>query len=105
MCRLHTVIPTIKWSATETFQWSPKTEITAIKLWCYDFPLPRCSPEGNMRDPRTVALRCKQPSLNGERNGKWNAQHHRSQRRTREADYVPWTNPTVDDGRSKGKRR
>jgi hypothetical protein len=25
-------------AATKTFRWSPKTEITAIKLWRYDFP-------------------------------------------------------------------
>src|SRR5205823_5298949 len=31
-------------------------------------------------------------------------QHHRSQRRAREIDYVP-TDPAVDDGGSKGKRR
>jgi hypothetical protein len=28
--------------ATKTFQWSPKTAITAIKLWRYA-PSPRCS--------------------------------------------------------------
>jgi quercetin dioxygenase-like cupin family protein len=36
MCRLRTVILTIKSSATKTFQWSPKTEIAAIKAWRYD---------------------------------------------------------------------
>jgi hypothetical protein len=30
VCRLQMVIRTIKLSATKTFQWSPKTEITAI---------------------------------------------------------------------------
>src|SRR6202011_5100280 len=35
---LRTVIHTIKLSATETFQWSPKSEIAAIKLWRYDSP-------------------------------------------------------------------
>jgi mannose-6-phosphate isomerase-like protein (cupin superfamily) len=36
MCRLRTVILTIKSSATKTFQWSPETEIAAIKAWRYD---------------------------------------------------------------------
>jgi hypothetical protein len=38
MCRLQTVICTINFSATKTFQWSTKAEITAIKLWRYDSP-------------------------------------------------------------------
>src|SRR5439155_6670042 len=49
-------------------------------------------------------LRCQQSSINGERNGKQHAQHHRSQRRTREVDHVSWPNPTLDDGGSKGER-
>src|SRR2546422_6802536 len=50
-------------------------------------------------------LRCQQSSINGERNGKQDAQRHRSQRRTREVDHVPWPDPAVDDGGSKGERR
>jgi mannose-6-phosphate isomerase-like protein (cupin superfamily) len=38
MRRVRTVIRTIKLSATKTFQWSPKTEIAAIKAWRYDSP-------------------------------------------------------------------
>jgi hypothetical protein len=41
MCRRQTAIRTIKSSATKTFQRSPKTKITAIKLWRYD-PSPEC---------------------------------------------------------------
>ena len=40
----------------------------------------------------------------GERNGKQNAEPHRSQCGTREADNVP-TDPPVDKGGDKGKRR
>ena len=40
MCRLRTVIRTIKSGATKTFRGSPKTEIVASKLWRYD-PLTR----------------------------------------------------------------
>jgi hypothetical protein len=46
-------------------------EITAIKLRRYD-PSPRC---GSLDD--------------GESNAKQNAEHHRSQRRSREAEDVP----------------
>src|ERR1700720_2401084 len=95
MCRLHTAIRTIKLSATKTFQWSPKTEIPAIKLWRYDSLTTLLAGGASMQ---TAAI-------NGERNGKQNAQRHRSQRRTREADHVPRTDAAVDDGGSKGKRR
>src|SRR5438105_4532831 len=40
----------------------------------------------------------------GAENGKWNAQRHRSRRGTCDADNVS-TNPTLDTGRDKGKRR
>jgi mannose-6-phosphate isomerase-like protein (cupin superfamily) len=45
--RLHAVIRTIKSSATKTFQWSPKTEIAAIKLRRYDLPTTAAT-EGEM---------------------------------------------------------
>src|SRR6266436_4493938 len=48
MCRLQTVIPTIELSATETFQRSLKTEITAIKLRRYDLRKPTEQVEGGM---------------------------------------------------------
>src|SRR6202022_1758951 len=48
MCRLQMVIRTTSLSATKTFQWSPKSEITAIKLWRYDRQKPTEQVEGGM---------------------------------------------------------
>jgi mannose-6-phosphate isomerase-like protein (cupin superfamily) len=42
------VIRTTSLSATKTFQWSPKSEITAIKLWRYDRRKPTEQVEGGM---------------------------------------------------------
>jgi quercetin dioxygenase-like cupin family protein len=62
MCRLQTVIRTINLSATETFQWSPKTEITAIKLWRYDSPQP-WGFDANSRQQMEREMESKTPSI------------------------------------------
>src|SRR5205814_3934032 len=55
--------------------------------------------------PNTPPLKEARPRLaKGAENGKWNAQRHRSRRGTCDADNVS-TNPTLDTGRDKGKRR
>jgi hypothetical protein len=57
-------------SATKKFQWSPKTEIAEIKLWRYD----------SLTTVLAGGASVQTAAINGERNGKQNAQHHRSQR-------------------------
>src|SRR6516165_4810894 len=51
----------------------------------------------NRRDPYRRAT-------NGEKNGRQNTQHHRSERRTREADDVPWADPDNDACGAPGQR-
>src|SRR3984893_2587062 len=61
--------------------------------------------QGSGSPALVFALKRKQPLTSGGRNGEQNAQHHQSQRRAREADNVPWTDPAIDDGGSQGQRR
>ena len=57
------------------------------------------------RRRRPADGRAQAGTSNRGRHGRQVAQYHRPRRGTCDADHVPWTDPAVDDGGSKGERR